>query len=192
MLCRRHFRPKRASKSAGAISHELSILLVAASRPQPDDVFLDPFAGSGSFPLARLMFPGKRVIYSDIDLARLSVDFPKSVRDQRDIEFLADDALTLYSIKDHEVTTIVTDPPWGEYDELPMPLPEFLSATVRSFDRVLDPRVGRFVLLVARRAADEAEKALRDRRFEIDAVHKVLVNGHPATVLIGGRPTANA
>lgn len=187
MLCRRHMRPKRAAKAAGAISHELSALLVAASRPRREDVFLDPFAGTGSFTNARLSFPAKRIVYSDSELERLRDGFPAAVRG---IEFLADDALALPSIGDGEVDVIVTDPPWGEYGELPMALPEFLDAMARSFDRVLDARTGRFVVLVARRVADETERALASHRFAIGSAHEVLVNGHPATVLIGGREAA--
>lgn len=190
MLCRRHIRPKRAEKAAGAISHELSSLLVAASKPRPDDVFLDPFAGSGSFPLARMSFPAKRIVYSDSELERLRKEFPASVRESREIEFLGDDALALSSIEDSSVDVIVTDPPWGEYEELPLELPEFLAAMARSFDRVLDPKTGRFVLLIARMAAEEAEKAVKANRLSVGSVHEVLVNGHPATVIVGGREAA--
>lgn len=190
MLCRRHIRPKRAAKAAGAISHEMSSLLVAASKPQPEDVFLDPFAGSGSFTNARMSFPAKRIVYSDSELERLRADFPPAVRESRVIEFLSDDALALPSFKDHEVDVIVTDPPWGEYEELPLELPEFLGAMARSFDRVLDVRTGRFVILIARKAAEEAEKALAGNNLQIDSTHEVLVNGHPATVFVGGREAA--
>ncbi|GAA2124249.1 hypothetical protein [Glycomyces algeriensis] len=190
MLCRRHIRAKRAEKAAGAISHELSSLLIAASKPRPDDVFLDPFAGSGSFTNARMSFPAMRIVYSDADLARLREDFPPAIRDSRNVEFLADDALALPSFKDREVDVIVTDPPWGEYEDLPLPLPEFLGAMARSFDRVLDPSDGRFVLLIARMAAEEAEKALTANRLNVGSVHEILVNGHPATVLVGGRAAA--
>ncbi|WP_205325134.1 hypothetical protein [Glycomyces sp. YM15] len=190
MLCRRHIRPKRATKAAGAISHELSSLLVAASRPEPDDVFLDPFAGSGSFTNARMSFPAKRIVYSDADLARLREDFPAAVREGRDIEFLSEDALALPSFQDHEVDVIVTDPPWGEYEELPLELPVFLDAMARSFDRVLAARTGRFVLLIARMTAEAAEKALTANHLAIASRHEILVNGHPATVLVGGRETA--
>ncbi|MBO3732325.1 class I SAM-dependent methyltransferase [Glycomyces niveus] len=188
MLCRRHIRPKRSAKAAGAISHELSSLLVAASKPRADDVFLDPFAGSGSFPLARMSFPARRIVYSDANLERLQGDFPAGIRDG--IEFLDEDALALPSFQDDEVDVIVTDPPWGEYEDLPLALPEFLGAMARSFDRVLDARTGRFVLLIARMAAEEAERALRANRLAIASEHEVLVNGHPATVFVGGRGAA--
>lgn len=190
MLCRRHMRPKRAAKAAGAISHELSSLLVAASRPRRGDVFLDPFAGSGSFTSARSAFPAKRIVYSDTRFRRLQKDFPQALRERAGIEFLAEDALALPSVDDHEVDVIVTDPPWGEHEALPMELPDFLDAMAGSFDRVLDRRSGRFVLLVSRRTGDAAEKAMQGHRFTVDAAHEVLVNGHPATVLIGGRGQA--
>ncbi|MCH7229443.1 hypothetical protein L0U85_00990 [Glycomyces sp. L485] len=82
---------------------------------------------------------------------------------------------------------IVTDPPWGEYEQIDMALPEFFGAMARAFDRVLDPRDGRFVTLVSRKAGETVEEALISNDLRISSTHEVLVNGHPATVLIGGR-----
>jgi hypothetical protein len=47
LLCMRLPRPRREEKARGAISRELSAVMVAASGPDPRDVFLDPFGGSG-------------------------------------------------------------------------------------------------------------------------------------------------
>ncbi|MEU5870627.1 hypothetical protein AB0A73_03600 [Glycomyces sp. NPDC047369] len=188
MFCRRHNRPKLPAKARGAISHELSAMLVAASRPQDGDVFLDPFAGSGSFAEARLAFPARRILYSDLALDLLRDEFTDRLRDSRRIEFLADDALALPSIEDGSVDVIVTDPPWGEFEELELPVPEFLARMAQSFDRVLRADGGRFVVLTARRIAPVAEAALEQAGLALHAAHGVLVNGHPATVLIGGRP----
>lgn len=187
MFCRRHNRPKLPAKARGAISHELSAMLVAASRPEPGDVFLDPFAGSGSFVEARLAFPAQRIIYSDTALQLLRDEFTDRIRDSREIEFLADDALELPSIDDRSIDVIVTDPPWGEFEELELPVPEFLDRMAQSFDRVLRTDTGRFVVLTARRIAPVAEAALEKAGFALNAAHGILVNGHPATVIIGGR-----
>ena len=48
LLCARLPQRKRAAKAKGAVSYELSSMMVAASQPSAKDIFLDPFAGSGS------------------------------------------------------------------------------------------------------------------------------------------------
>jgi hypothetical protein len=46
------------------------------------------------------------------------------------------------------------------------------------------------VLLVARKAAEETQKALTGNNLAVGSIHEILVNGHPATVLVGGREAA--
>jgi hypothetical protein len=67
-LCER-LPPGRAREvpPKGALAPELSAVLVSLSRPDPRDVFLDPFAGSGSLVAARLDMPARRIIYNDRD-----------------------------------------------------------------------------------------------------------------------------
>ena len=175
-------------KMKGALSGQLAALLVSASRPRSGDVFLDPFAGSGSLVRARLARPGHAFWYSDTDPGRADPTLRRDLRRNSAGHFLSEDALTLPSISDGSVDVIVTDPPWGEYDQLKTSLSDFYSALAISFDRVLNPVTGRFVILVARRSADELASALSAFPFKIEATYPVLINGHPANVLMGGRP----
>lgn len=187
MFCARLPKATRPKKNRGAISYELSSMLVLASRPSAEDVYLDPFAGSGSFILARLDMPAHEIIYSDRDLTSNRENFPNElVRDTR-VHLLSDDALILPSVDDGEVDAIVTDPPWGEHEELPMPYEKFAHAVGESFARVLTPATGRFVLLCARRGAHAYHRSLETAALTIDASHEILVNGHPATVFVGRR-----
>ncbi|MFE6775291.1 hypothetical protein [Streptomyces sp. NPDC057702] len=188
LLCMRLPKAKRPAKARGAISYELSAMLVHASRPHPKDIFLDPFAGSGSFVQARLDFPAHEVWYSDRDLRSFQPDFPHDMATDPRVGFLSEDALTLPSVPDGGVDVIVTDPPWGEHEELEMPYADFTKAMAKSFDRVLHSRHGDFVVLCSRRTAELMASSLQGASFEINASHSILVNGHPATVLIGGRP----
>ncbi|MFE9098026.1 TRM11 family SAM-dependent methyltransferase [Streptomyces sp. NPDC007264] len=189
MFCARLPKPARAKKGRGAVSHELSSMLVLASRPGDRDVYLDPFAGSGSFVLARLDMPAHRIIYSDTDLKSHRDDFPAELTGDQRVRLLSEDALTLPSLADGEVDVIVTDPPWGEYEELPLPYAEFTRAVSESFARVLDAETGRFVLLCARRGAPDYRTSLEAAGLAVEATHEILVNGHPATVFVGGRPS---
>ncbi|MFF7338730.1 TRM11 family SAM-dependent methyltransferase [Streptomyces sp. NPDC008163] len=191
MFCARLPKPARPKKARGALSHELSAMLVLASEPQPEDTFLDPFAGSGSFVVTRLGMPAQEIIYSDLDLAEHRDQLPgEALRDRR-VRLLAEDAMSLPSLPDGSVDVIVTDPPWGEHEELPVPYEEFAASTCDSFARVLHPDHGRFVLLCNRRGAPVFDHAFGAAGFQVRATHEILVNGHPATVFVGARGTTD-
>lgn len=190
LLCVRLPKQKRPPKAKGALSYELSSMLVAASRPSARDVFLDPFAGSGAFVLARLDSPAQKIWYSDLDLRKFEREFPRELSADKRVGFLKDDALSLTSVPDGRVDVVVTDPPWGEHEDVGMPYDEFARAMVKSFDRVLRTPGGRFVVLTSRRTAPAVENAFVDGGFTVNSTHEILVNGHPATVFIGGRRSA--
>jgi len=187
LLCARLRRQQRAPKAKGALSYELSSMLVAASRPSAGDVFLDPFAGSGSVVLARAGSDARQIWYSDTNLRASERDFPPELHTGRRVDFLDDDALTLASVPDGQVDVIVTDPPWGEYDDMGMPYTAFARAMAKSFSRVLRKPKGRFVVLTSRKTAAIVEREFVRDSLSVDSTHEILVNGHPATVLIGAR-----
>jgi tRNA G10 N-methylase Trm11 len=187
LLCARLPKQRRAPKAKGALSCELSSMLVAASRPGASDVFLDPFAGSGSFVLARTESEARQIRYSDINLREFERNFPRELYADRRVDFLDDDALTLRSVPDGQVDVIVTDPLWGEYDDVGMPYVKFARAMVKSFSRVLRKPKGRFVVLTSRKTVAIVEREFAKGGFSLNSTHEILVNGHPATVLIGAR-----
>jgi tRNA G10 N-methylase Trm11 len=172
-----------AMKVKGALSAELSALLVAASEPSPSDVFLDPFAGSGALVQARLSAPAKSVIYSDLALHEHQPDFPAPLGRNRKVTLLAEDAFELPSIKSGSVDVIVTDPPWGEHDQEIGNYGKFAEQTATSFTRVLNPKFGRAVVLVNRRNEEILTKALVASGLGIYDMTQILVNGHPATAI---------
>jgi hypothetical protein len=173
-------RERDRAAAAGALSAPLAHLLVRLSLPRDDDSFLDPFAGSGAIGLARLALPARAVVLSDTaGVAPLPSHSATSLT-----RSLREDALSLPSIGDREVSVIVTDPPWAEFAATPKPDYEaFLADMWKSFARVLDPRHARVVVLFARRLADEAVAAARRAEFDVDTRHDILVNGHPAAAL---------
>lgn len=191
LLCARLPKQRRAPKAKGALSYELSLMLVAASRPSARDVFLDPFAGSGALVLARTESDARQIWYSDINLREFQRDFPRELHTDKRVEFLDDDALTLGSVPDGQVDVIVTDPPWGDYDDIGMPYSEFANAIVKSFSRVLRRPKGRFVVLTSRKTAAIMEREVTKGGFSVNSTHEILVNGHPATVLVGTRKQPN-
>ncbi len=188
LLCARLPKAKQPDRPKGALSYELSKMLIAASQPRLGETFLDPFAGSGALVHARLGgAPAKSVIYSDTALAKFRSMLPRQVRSDRRVRLLDEDATHLFSVGEGQVDVIVTDPPWGEFEKLDVEYSEFADQIARSFNRVLNRRTGRFVILSSRRNAATFVEALTRSGFKLHSTPGILVNGHPATVLIGGR-----
>lgn len=167
---------------AGSLGRDLATLLVKASAPRPDDVFLDPFAGCGSIVRARIALPYVRATYSDVAAGKV----PPELRRAGRVDVFTDDALRLPSIPSGSVSSIVTDPPWGEYDT-GLDFATFAHQMMTSFDRALDPHRGRLVILLSRRAAEVTRGLWPSANLHLTRSHELLVNGHPATAQVGGR-----
>lgn len=168
----------------GALGRELAELLVRASKPTPQDVFLDPFGGSGAIVAARLQRPARQITYSDTALSQLRDSISPELRNDRRVTLLDEDALKMPSIEDGSIDAIVTDPPWGEYENLGRPYKEFLADLAMSFCRLLRPG-GCFVVLVTRSVEPTAQAAFKTAGLSVEQTYSILVNGHPATVLSG-------
>ena len=75
---------------------------------------------------------------------------------------------------------IITDPPWGYYEEIE-DIQVFYRGMFASFRRVLKPR-GQVVLLSARKR--EAEAAAQEMGFPLRQRYDTLVNGKKAAVYL--------
>lgn len=188
-LGRRLKKDAQPKPARGELAPELAHLLVRVSQPRSDDVVLDPFAGSGALLVARSALPYSSLIYSDLELAQHRSRLG-ALRSLRAARLLADDALALPNVKERSVTSIITDPPWGEHSEITGDYKDFASAMFTSFQHVLNPANGRVTVLTGRRIAGATLSAAGARGFAILATHDILVNGHPATVIVA-RPSAS-
>lgn len=188
LLLQRLPRRDKAAKGpkAGALSVELATALVLASDPQPTDVFLDPFGGSGALVLARSRRPSRALLYGDQDLEALRTTLPDGLTGNRAVRLLDDDAFTLTSLDDASVDAVVTDPPWGEHEPLDRPYPQFAADLAGGLARVLVDD-GRLVVLVNRSNAGALAEALAAAQLAVADSLDILVNGHPASVLVARR-----
>jgi hypothetical protein len=146
--------------------------------------------GSGSLVAARLSSPARRVVYNDLALERLRPELPPDLR-RGGVVLSAADATDLASVPTGSVDAIVTDPPWGEYEPLPGSPEEFARALTGSLARVLHPGHGRLVLLVSRRLESAFTEALSAVGLPKAQSIPILVNGHPASVVLAGTGYAN-
>ncbi|MCX7996946.1 MAG: hypothetical protein N2691_04325 [Patescibacteria group bacterium] len=165
---------------AGELKPKLAELLILASRPLPDDRFLDPFAGYGSLAKARIRIGD----YAEIRAYDKDADLVRSLRKQlgsapRVITGQLD-ALRMRQLPDGSVSRIVTDPHWGVFTGQDLNYRKFYEDMLHEFARVLS-RDGIAVILAGN--PDEMEYAiLRSRVFVIESSFTTLVSGKKATV----------
>lgn len=191
LFCRRLARPKRPDPPKGALAPDVAQLVVnAIGRSRSSDVILDPFAGSGALIAARTQKPYQQAICSDLGYADGSARLQPQLARRAGVRKLSDDARELTSVPDESVDVVVTDPPWGEFDQHDSPPTALIGAALGSIRRVLRNN-GRLAMLVARRMAGDVAELWTDSGFAIKWSYDLLINGHPATLLIGS-PTATA
>jgi hypothetical protein len=173
---------RRLPAQRGSLSGELAALLVSLSQPDPQDVFIDPFGGSGSIVAARLATPARKVIFNDLDTSLCRSAAARLGR-RAGLVFSHDDGTSMTVVQPAEVSAIVTDPPWGEYDDSIGDYAQFTRSIAAEFSRVLNPRRGRIVLLASRRRAQQLLDSLAESGLASEPPIGILVNGHPASVI---------
>lgn len=170
----------------GELHPELAYMLCFLSDPHPDDVAADPFCGHGALPLQRCKrFPYAKVYAFDSNetMVKLTREkLPKKdsiVVERRDALALAE------ALPPASLDAIITDPPWGLYQEMDGDLTEFYRLALVQMEAVLKPS-GRLVLLTA--AKREFEAALEATvGLALTARYDVLVSGKKAAVFIANK-----
>lgn len=166
----------------GELRPELAYLLCAMASPQPSFHILDPFAGYGAIPEQIVKhFPCERLHISDLSremadhlsLRQAAWKAPYVTVKQRD-------ALNMADIPSHSLDAVITDPPWGYYEELG-DISTFYQQMLFELERVLKPE-GTIVLLSARKP--ELEAAAHACGFLIKKNISTLVNGKKAGVYV--------
>jgi 16S rRNA G966 N2-methylase RsmD len=122
----------------GELRTELANMLCYISEPDKEDVFLDPFAGSGSIPIERATaFPYKQVIASEADIKTFERLKKRVSESKLNIILGQWDALNLKSIPNNSIKKIVTDPPWGVFSQPDIDLKVFYLNMLNEFIRIL-------------------------------------------------------
>lgn len=169
----------------GELRPELANILCRLSEPQADELFLDPFCGSGAIPIQRAKsFPKGLVIASDIDERKIDAlkERVKALRLKKQIVVRRDDALHLTRYRQESIHKIVTDPPWGHFTEMSIPIADFYSGILREFGRVLHPN-GKIVIVTGETLA--FDNSLDDHsEFNLDQKFNILLSGKKAGVYV--------
>jgi len=170
-------------RERGELSAAVAYLLNAFSQPKPEDVFLDPFAGTGAIAVSRARyFPTQRIIASDNNPQLLN-HLKQRLRRYPNTQIFLADALNMNEIPDSSVDVIVTDPPWGEYQPLPFPAFDFYQRMLAEFKRVIKEN-GRIVVLIGRTQKEDFEKAAESTRLSVREKLNVLIAGRKANIYL--------
>jgi len=190
-FCIRLSRRRAAEKARipGQLRPELAELLCEISEPCADDVFLDPFVGSGAIVVARVRRPYNIAFAFDIDEYKARAFRREAHELQRrkiarggPIIARCEDARCMTSLEDGFVDRVVTDPPWGLFSGLPEGSADLYRDALREMVRVTKPG-GVIVMLLGR--TEKAEAIARVTQYGLELVQRlnILVSGKKAMVL---------
>lgn len=139
-------------------------------------VVLDPFCGYGAIPAQWCKwFSYERLMAFDLNEEALAYAKEK-LGGAANIRVERRDALKLAEqLPPESIDAIVTDPPWGLYQGLEVPLDEFYGEMLEQFEQLLKPE-GRAVVLTA--GKNELASALeRTARLTPEARYDILASG---------------
>lgn len=162
------FRGNCYTFQAGGIRPTVAAALIWISRPAPDDVFYDPFCGSGTIPRERAFYKARRIIASDIN-AEIVASTRNNLPSQ--IKLFCCDAQKLRAA-DHSIDVIVSNIPWGK--QIPVDdILDLYTSFLREAKRVLSEK-GRMVLLTDH---EEIVQAAAENKMNIQRITTVSLHG---------------
>ena len=169
-------------RAAGELRPQIAYLLSRLSDPQDNELFLDPFCGSGAIPIARAKMKKTGLVFAVDVNASLIQDLKEKVKSiglKKRIVVKQADALNLY-FQDSCIHKIVSDPPWGLYEQID-DINLFYTKMLIEMHRVLIIG-GLLILLVANN--DMFPRAIQkfSDRLKIENRFDVLISGKKASI----------
>lgn len=178
LISKREFTEKNLNK--GELRPELAYLMCCFAEINENDVIAEPFCGYGSIPIQLVKkFHFLHLYVSDIDEEKITALKEKKYFKQNDfVSINVQDAFSLKQIKDNSVDVIISDPPWGFFEDVG-DIALFYDKMFCSFKRILK-NDGKMIILSARK--DELEYAAEKNNYKIIEKVDTLVNGKKACV----------
>lgn len=175
------FRGSNRAFSRAALRPTVAHALVWLSEPNAEDVFLDPFCGSGTIVAERCLYDAAAIVASDVSpnaIAIAEANVPDYVCverwDARDIKMAR-----------NSVSVIVTNLPWGKQIEAENGLLPLYLEFLREARRVLHPE-GRAIVLTDQ--TDSLLSAAQRNGFTCKAIATISLHGLlPTAYLMGLR-----
>ena len=176
LISKREFTEKNLNK--GGLRPEIAYLIAAFADIKPDDFILEPFCGYGSIPVQLAKkFRFSKLYASDIDDEKIKLlGQKKQLKDNPLVDLRMADVFSLSHIEDKSVNLVITDPPWGFYEDIG-DVRLFYKKMFESFKRVLKDD-GKMIILSARK--EELEDVIAEFKFVQEDYLHTLVNGKKA------------
>jgi tRNA G10 N-methylase Trm11 len=167
----------------GELRPEFAYLLCCIADIEKKSTVFDPFAGHGSIPeQISKHFQFHKLMASDNDSDKIkSLKKRINLSSKKSISIDRRDALDMSDIPNDSVDVIITDPPWGYYEDID-DIQFFYHEMLSEFKRVLNPIEGCMVILSARK--NEFESAVNKHGLKLKSKIDTLVNGKKASVYI--------
>lgn len=169
----------------GELHPELAYMMCKLSNPKHSDIVLDPFCGYGAIPFQRTKrFPFMQMIAFDINDEAITATknkfkgrIPKGVVIKK-----LDIACIGKHLRTESVDAIITDPPWGIYEELKVSIYEFYECFMQSLTSLLKVG-GRMVLLTAKK--EEFNQLIRCfPELDLLETYNILVSGKKSSIYV--------
>lgn len=178
LITKREFTEKNLNK--GELRPEIAYFISCFADIQKDDIILEPFCGYGSIPVQiAKKFHYQKLFASDIDEQKIKlVAEKKQLCGNENINVSVQNAFELKNIPDKYADVIISDPPWGYYEDIG-DICEFYTKMLNSFERVLK-KGGKLVILTARK--EEFESSISNFNYTLIKSLHTLVNGKKASL----------
>ena len=176
-----------AKLEQGQLRSELTNILALLSNPKSDDVVLDPFAGSGAIPIERARvekFKGIFALDKNIELAKKLRDRLKNFKNKRMQKSFFAKGKDFFEAEfdDGFFNAIITDPPWGYFEEIKGSVENFYKKILEKSFKILK-KDGRLILLTAKK--DEFDNCIKNfEKFELVEKYNILVSGKKCGVYV--------
>lgn len=165
----------------GELRPEFAFLMCLCADISKTDIVCDPFCGYGSIPRQLVKnFSPQSVIASDLDGKKIEALKEKMCGRKNKITCLTANLFDLGLVEKESVDRIVTDPPWGYYENIE-DIGQFYCDMLAVFKRILKKNA-RAVVLSARK--QEFISACSRSGFHVEKQIDTLVNGKKAAVFL--------
>lgn len=178
LISKREFTEKNLNK--GELRPEIAYFICSYAELNQNKVVAEPFCGYGSIPVQLAKkFRFAKLFVSDIDAEKIKmVSEKKQLKDNPLVNVCVADAFELKHIADKSVDVVITDPPWGYFEDVG-DISDFYRRMFDSFNRILKDD-GNIVILSARK--EELENVIAENNWNIKKSLHTLVNGKKASL----------
>jgi len=172
----------------GELHPEIAFLMNWFAEADKNDILLDPFCGYGSIPLNRaLHFPTKQIYAFDIDNDMVNI-VKKKIAEKKSLSNMskivvkqADVKNLLKELPPESITRIVSDPPWGSFENIKEGIEEFYNIILPNMEKVL--KINGIIVLLLGRDIDIETLAKSIPNLIFAENYNVLISGKKASLI---------